>query len=122
MYGNYFFRRHKLPFVKARFQNVYGPREILGAGRWRGTPHTVWRNVTPTFVFKALHGEALPLINGGKDGRDFIFVSDLAKACVGWRRTGSPARPIILRAATKLVSRSWPPLSIGDRQQGAAGS
>ncbi|MDO9414077.1 MAG: NAD-dependent epimerase/dehydratase family protein [Pseudolabrys sp.] len=82
MYGNYYFRRHQMPFVKARFQNVYGPREILGAGRWRGTPHTVWRNVTPTFVFKALHGEALPLINGGEDGRDFIFVGDLVEGLI----------------------------------------
>src|SRR5256885_13358898 len=32
MYGNYYFARHKLPFVRARFQNVYGPGEILGAG------------------------------------------------------------------------------------------
>jgi len=54
MYGNYFWSRFGLPIVKARFQNVYGPREILGAGRWRGTPHTVWRNVTPTFVWKSL--------------------------------------------------------------------
>ena len=54
MYGNYYHKAHGLPFVKARFQKVYGPREILGAGRWRGTPHTVWRNVTPTFVWKAL--------------------------------------------------------------------
>ena len=35
MYGNYFWSRYGLPIVKARFQNVYGPREILGAGRWR---------------------------------------------------------------------------------------
>src|ERR1700720_867045 len=33
MYGNYYFSRYKLPFVKARFQNVYVPGEILGAGR-----------------------------------------------------------------------------------------
>jgi len=79
MYGNFYFRRHKMPFTKARFQNVYGPREILGAGRWRGTQHTVWRNVTPTFIFKALHKEALPMINGGQDGRDFIFVADLVE-------------------------------------------
>jgi nucleoside-diphosphate-sugar epimerase len=65
MYGNYYFTRHGLPFVKARFQNVYGPGEILGAGRWRGTPATVWRNVTPTFVWKSLAGEALPVENGG---------------------------------------------------------
>ena len=55
MYGNYYFQRHRVPFVKARFQNVYGPGEILGAGRWRGTLHTVWRNVTPAFIWKALH-------------------------------------------------------------------
>jgi len=47
LYGNYYFQQFDFPFVKARFQNVYGPREILGAGRWRGTAHTVWRNVTP---------------------------------------------------------------------------
>lgn len=78
LYGNYYFERYKLPFVKARFANVYGPREILGAGRWRGTVHTVWRNVTPTFIWRALHHEALPLDNGGNASRDFIFVEDMA--------------------------------------------
>ena len=90
MYGNYFFCRSGLPFVKARFQNVYGPREILGAGRWRGTPHTVWRNVAPTFVFKSLHGEALPLINGGQDGRDFIYVGDLCRGLLLCAVHGEP--------------------------------
>ncbi len=90
MYGNYYFERHDLPFVKARFQNVYGPREVLGAGRWRGTPHTVWRNVTPTFIFRALHGEALPLINGGQDGRDFIFVEDLVEGLIRMAVNGEP--------------------------------
>ena len=90
MYGNYYFRRYRLPFTKARFQNVYGPREILGAGRWRGTQHTVWRNVTPTFVLKALHNEALPLINGGEDGRDFIFVGDLVEGLTRIAAYGEP--------------------------------
>lgn len=79
LYGNFYFKQHGLPFVKARFQNVYGPGEILGAGQWRGTPHTVWRNVTPTFIFRSLHGEALPLDNGGDASRDFIFVRDMAR-------------------------------------------
>ena len=78
-YGNYYWMRYKLPFVKARFQNVYGPREILGAGQWRGTPATVWRNVTPTFIWKALHQEALPLENQGMASRDFIYVDDIAE-------------------------------------------
>ena len=77
MYANYFFLRYKLPIVKTRFQNVYGPREILGAGQWRGTFHTIWRNVTPTFIWKSLRKEALPLENGGEASRDFVFVDDL---------------------------------------------
>jgi UDP-glucose 4-epimerase len=79
LYGNFYFQQHKLPFVKARFSNVFGPREILGAGQWRGTVHTVWRNVTPTFIWRAIHGEALPLDNGGNASRDFIFVEDMAR-------------------------------------------
>lgn len=76
-YGNYYWMKFKLPFVKARFQNVYGPREILGAGNWRGTAATVWRNVTPTFIWKALQQQALPLENEGQASRDFIYVDDI---------------------------------------------
>ncbi|MBI2791913.1 MAG: NAD-dependent epimerase/dehydratase family protein [Gammaproteobacteria bacterium] len=75
-YGNYYFKLYDFPFVKARFQNVYGPGEILGAGRWRGNENTVWRNVLPTFVFKALHAQTLPLHNNGIATRDFIYVED----------------------------------------------
>jgi UDP-glucose 4-epimerase len=90
MYGNYYFVRHKLPFVKARFQNVYGPGEILGAGRWRGTPATVWRNVTPTFIWRSLAGEALPVENGGIASRDFIFVEDMARGLMACALRGEP--------------------------------
>ena len=90
LYGNYFFQRHKLPFVKARFSNVYGPREILGAGRWRGTVHTVWRNVIPTFIWKALHGESLCLDNGGNASRDFIYVEDMARGLMACALNGEP--------------------------------
>lgn len=90
LYGNYYFERHKLPFVKARFSNVYGPREILGAGQWRGTVHTVWRNVTPTFIWRSLSGEALPLDNGGNASRDFIFVEDMARGLMACALKGQP--------------------------------
>jgi nucleoside-diphosphate-sugar epimerase len=90
MYGNFYFRQHDLPFVRARFQNVYGPREILGAGEWRGTPATVWRNVTPTFIWKSLNGEALPLDNGGQVSRDFIFVEDIARGLIACALNGQP--------------------------------
>jgi len=90
MYGNFYWQHHGLPFVKARFQNVYGPGEILGAGRWRGTAHTVWRNVTPTFIWRAIHGEALPVENGGIASRDFIFVEDMARGLMAAALRGEP--------------------------------
>jgi nucleoside-diphosphate-sugar epimerase len=89
-YGNYYFLRHQIPFVKARFQNVYGPGEILGAGQWRGTPATVWRNVTPTFIWKSLHHAGLPVENGGIATRDFIYVDDIAEGLAACALRGKP--------------------------------
>ena len=89
LYGNYYFGRHGVPFVKARFQNVYGPREILGAGPWRGTDATVWRNVVPTFVYRALKG--LPLrVEGEGASRDFIFVEDIVEGLARCAVFGAP--------------------------------
>jgi UDP-glucose 4-epimerase len=81
-YSVYYHRQHGLPTVRARFQNVYGPREILGAGQWRGTPATVWRNVTPSFVYRALKRLPLQLDNGGQASRDFIYVDDIVRGLV----------------------------------------
>ena len=78
-YSNYYFKRHGLPVVKARFHNVYGPGEILGAGKWRGTPATVWRNVTPTFIYRAVRKMPLTVENGGIATRDFIYVDDIVR-------------------------------------------
>jgi nucleoside-diphosphate-sugar epimerase len=78
-YSNYYFKQHGLPVVKARFQNVYGPGEILGAGQWRGTSATIWRNVTPSFVYRALKHMPLIVENGGIATRDFIYVDDIAR-------------------------------------------
>jgi len=87
-YSNYYCSRHGLPAVKARFQNVYGPGEVLGAGRWRGTVNTVWRNVTPTFVYKAVKREALPVENGGIATRDLIYVDDMAEGLIACAERG----------------------------------
>ena len=89
-YCVYFHRQHGLPTVRARFQNVYGPGEILGAGRWRGTPATVWRNVTPTFIYKAIHGEPLPVENRGIASRDFIYVEDICRGLMACAEKGNP--------------------------------
>lgn len=89
-YAVYYARQHGAPFVRVRFQNVYGPGEILGAGRWRGTPATVWRNVTPTFIYKALKGERLPLEGGGLATRDFVFVEDIVRGLMLAATKGRP--------------------------------
>lgn len=78
-YSVYYHKQWKLPVVRARFQNVYGPGEMLGAGRWRGTYATVWRNVTPTFIYKAINNEEIPLENEGIATRDFVFVEDICR-------------------------------------------
>jgi nucleoside-diphosphate-sugar epimerase len=88
-YSNYYFKQHKLPVVKARFQNVYGPGEILGAGIWRGTPATIWRNVIPTFVYRAIKGMALKVDNGGVASRDFIYARDIARGLMACALSGT---------------------------------
>lgn len=92
LYSNYYFKQHRLPVVKARFQNVYGPGEILGAGQWRGTPATVWRNVTPTFIYRALKGMPLLVENGGIATRDFIYVEDIVEGLLRCATRGQPGQ------------------------------
>lgn len=89
-YSVYYHHQHRLPTVRARFQNVYGPGEILGAGRWRGTPATVWRNVTPAFVYRALKGMPLQLENEGRASRDFIYVGDIVDGLLRCATAGKP--------------------------------
>ena len=109
LYGNYYFQQYHLPFVKARFSNVYGPREILGAGQWRGTEHTVWRNVIPTFVWRSLMGQALFLDNGGNTSRDFIFVEDLARGLMACALKGKAGEIFITwQLVKKRQFYSWP--------------
>jgi UDP-glucose 4-epimerase len=101
-YSNYYFTHHGLPVVKVRFQNVYGPGEVLGAGRWRGA-NTVWRNVTPTFVYKALKHEALPVQNGGIATRDFIYVGDIVRGLIAAAEEGEPSAVYNLASGTQTT-------------------
>lgn len=82
LYANFFFLNKGLRIVKTRFQNVYGPGEILGAGKWRGTISTVWRNVVPVFIYRALKKMPLLLENRGKSSRDFIYVDDIVEGLI----------------------------------------
>jgi UDP-glucose 4-epimerase len=89
-YSVYYHRQHGLPTVRARFQNVYGPGEILGAGQWRGSPATIWRNVTPAFVYRGLKQLPLQLENEGRASRDFIYVGDLVDGLFACAEAGEP--------------------------------
>lgn len=102
MYGNYYLTQHGLPFVRARFQNVYGPREILGAGQWRGTPATIWRNVVPTFIWRALNNDPLILDYEGRSSRDFIYVSDVVEGLLACALRGVPGQAYNLASGTEL--------------------
>jgi nucleoside-diphosphate-sugar epimerase len=104
-YSVYFQRQHGLPAVRARFQNVYGPGEVLGAGRWRGTPATVWRNVTPTFVYRALKGLPLQLDNGGVASRDFVYVEDVARGLLACAEHAVPGEVYNLASGVETAIR-----------------
>lgn len=104
-YSVYYHRQHGLPTVRARFQNVYGPGEVLGAGTWRGTPATVWRNVTPTFVYRALKGLPLVLDNGGVASRDFIFVGDVVRGLLACAERGQAGDVFNLASGTQTSVR-----------------
>jgi UDP-glucose 4-epimerase len=118
-YAVYYHSREGVPVVRARFQNVYGPGEILGAGRWRGTPATVWRNVTPTFVWKALHGEPLPLEGGGETSRDFIFVDDIVSGLIACALQGMPGD--VYNLASGVETTIGELAALIDRATGGAG-
>jgi len=75
MYCLFYAKQFDLDVIRVRFQNVFGPREILGAGIWRGTEHTIWRNVIPTFIWKALNDIDLEVF--GRGSRDFVYVEDI---------------------------------------------
>ncbi len=101
-YGVYYHARCGLPVVRARFQNVYGPGEVLGAGAWRGTAATVWRNVIPTFVYKALRGEPLPVEGTGQASRDFVFVHDIVRGLMLCAQRGRPGEVYNLASGVEV--------------------
>lgn len=66
LYCNFFRNYHSLPVAITRLFNVYGPGEVPGK----------YRNVTPNFIYHALHNRPLPITGTGEETRDFTFVDD----------------------------------------------
>ncbi len=70
LYLHYYFVQYGIPYVVLRYSNVYGPRQ---------NPHGE-SGVIAIFMEKILKGEQ-PKINGtGENTRDYVFVSDVARA------------------------------------------
>lgn len=70
MYLYFYMEQYGIPFVALRYANVYGPRQ---------NPHGE-SGVVAIFLDKILQGKA-PSINGpGTNTRDYVFVSDVARA------------------------------------------
>ncbi len=67
LYCNFYYNYYGLPVAIARYFNVYGPGEIPG----------LYRNVTPIFIWTALHKKPLRLLGTGEETRDFTFVDDI---------------------------------------------
>ena len=103
MYAKYFADRRGLDVVRVRFQNAYGPREILGAGEWRGTIHTIWRNVIPTFIWRALNNDDLTLYGAGEGSRDFVYVDDLAKGVIAASNLGKKGEVYNLASGQEIM-------------------
>jgi UDP-glucose 4-epimerase len=78
-YCNYF--QARLPTVRCRFFNSYGPGEIPGP----------YRNVIPNFIWGALHNEPLRITGTGDETRDWIYVEDLVDGLVRAARTPAAA-------------------------------
>lgn len=71
LYAMFWHRLYKLPVVSLRYFNVYGTR-----GRTNNTYGAVFK----VFLKQKLEGMPLTIVGDGTQGRDFIYVSDVAKA------------------------------------------
>ena len=71
-YLDFFARRHGIAGVALRFANVYGPRqESVGEA-----------GVVAVFCQRLLAGETVTIHGDGRQTRDFVYVDDVARACL----------------------------------------
>lgn len=72
LYLNYYWKQFGIPYISLRYSNVYGPRQ---------NPHG--ESGVIAIFSELLAAGKQPLINGdGTNTRDYVFVSDVAKANV----------------------------------------
>jgi len=68
-----FTRTYGLETVCLRFFNVYGPRQ---------SPDSAYAAVIPQFINDLEQGRGITILGDGEQTRDFIFVDDVAQACL----------------------------------------
>lgn len=72
LYCNYFYKIRKIPIIKARFFNSFGPGEVPGQ----------YRNVIPNFIYWSKLGLNLPITGNGEETRDFTYVDDICDVLI----------------------------------------
>jgi len=103
LYCNFFFHYYKLPVVRTRFFNVYGPGEVPGR----------YRNVIPNFLYWAMRKEPLPITGTGEETRDFTYVDDVvqgllaagvSEAAVGEAMNLASGREVTVASLAALIN------------------
>ena len=90
-YCHAFHRSFGLETVVLRYFNVFGPRQ---------DPQSEYSAVIPRFVSMILSGERPIIYGDGRQSRDFVFVSDVAKAnLLAATAEGWPVKHLISREA-----------------------
>jgi UDP-glucose 4-epimerase len=74
-------QRHRMRAVCLRFFNVYGPRQ---------DPRSEYSGVISRFATAALAGTSCTVYGDGLQSRDFVYVADVADACLRALTTSSP--------------------------------
>lgn len=71
VYAGMFTRAYGLPVVALRYFNVYGPHQ---------SPTSDYAAAIPIFIRRLLDGQAPEVFGDGLQRRDFVYVSDIARA------------------------------------------
>lgn len=72
-YGKIWSQRFGIPFVAARFFNVFGERQ---------DPQSPYASVVPLFISKILKNQPITIFGDGNQTRDFVYVKDIVNAMI----------------------------------------
>ncbi len=70
-YCQVFFQLYKIPTVRLRYFNIFGPRQ---------DPSSQYASVIPNFIGKMIKGENPVIFGDGEQSRDFLYVSNVVEA------------------------------------------